>query len=101
MIAVLLYLGPDLSLSMVPGVFVFESDDSVDTIRGPRRLAESEAITLGSLALAPCQPSLARVEVPAPALPLVLRASPRRLLSSSHRLAPSPREPAPASEDPA
>jgi hypothetical protein len=70
LLAVLLYVTLDLSLPAMPGAFVFEPADSVETIHGPRGRGAAEVVPLPTPQIEPnvaAQPHLDR-KVRAPAV---------------------------------
>jgi hypothetical protein len=93
-VAVLVYVGLDLSLPAMPGAFVYEPGDSVDSVHGGRARAAAAPAEAGGAAV-PSRPP----------------ADYARRLTQAHRVEPRRRpvracpllthvDPAPPSEDP-
>lgn len=97
-LAILIYVTLDLSLAGMPGAFVFELGDSVESVQGARARAAADVVALPA-------------EAGGVAVPSRLPAADVRRLVQANRAEPRPRpirtrlfpvhvDPAPASEDP-
>ncbi|MGH7399813.1 MAG: hypothetical protein ACRELW_20030 [Candidatus Rokuibacteriota bacterium] len=97
LLAILIYLTLDLSLAAMPGAFVFEPDESVESTRIRARAAAESVVLLVPPrdAFVLCQLPLVVRDRLAPALSAERRGSP--VLSWRSR---APYDPAPPSEDP-
>lgn len=96
LLALLVYVTLDLSLPAMPGAFVFEPDDSVESITRARESATAVAPPLIDRSAPPA--GLTVSVVPAPPVPERLRLVPR-----VHHAVPAParrRSAPPVAEDP-